>query len=83
MSNTSDFVQQVQEVEQQLKTEWQSLQEGWQDCVAVGFNEGVMVPYLKIFQQYLSGEGINGYGLEQLLQQMDKHLQDMASLTNS
>lgn len=82
MSNSSDFVLQVNEVEQKLKTEWQSTQEGWQDSVAEGFNEGVMVPYLRNFRKYLSGEGIVGYGLEQLLQQMERHLQDMASLTN-
>ena len=82
MNNSSDFVIQVNEVEQNLKTEWQSTQEGWQDRVAEGFNEGVMVPLLKNYQQYLSGEGISGYGLEQLIQQMERHLQDMASLTN-
>jgi len=80
MSNTPDFVRQVQDVEQKLKTEWQSVQEGWQDRVAEGFNEGTMVPYFKNFQQYITGEGISGYGLTLLLQQMDRHLQDMASL---
>lgn len=82
MSNTPDFVRQVQEVEQKLKSEWQSVQEGWQDCVAEGFNKGTMMPYSKTFQQYITGEGINGYGLEQLLQQMERHLQDMALLIN-
>ena len=82
MNNSPDFVLQVNEVEQKLKTEWHSTQEGWQDSVAEGFNEGVMVPLLKNYQQYLSGEGITGFGLEQLLQQMERHLQEMASLTN-
>lgn len=82
MSNTPDFIHQVQEVEQKLKTEWQSVQDGWQDNVAERFNEGVMIPYLRNFQQYLSGEGTSGYGLEQLLQQMDRHLQEMSSLIN-
>lgn len=80
MINTPDFVRQVQEVEQKLRTEWQSVREGWQDSVAEGFNEGAMEPYSKNFQQYITGEGISGYGLERLLQQMECHLQDMASL---
>lgn len=82
MSNIPDFVSQVQDVERKLKAEWQSVQEGWQDSVAEKFNEGVMVPYSKNFQQYITGEDITGYGLEQLLQQMERHLQDMASLTD-
>lgn len=82
MSTLPDFVAQVQEVEQKLKAEWQSVQEGWQDSVAEGFNVGVIEPYMLNFQQYVTGEGINGYGLEQLLQQMDRHLQDMNSLVN-
>jgi len=82
MSNTPDFVHQAQEVEQKLIAEWQSVQDGWQDIVAERFNEGVMIPYLRNFQQYVTGEGISGYGLEQLLQQMDRHLHEMSSLTN-
>lgn len=82
MSNIPDFVHQVQEVEQKLHAEWQSVQAGWQDSVAERFKEGVMVPYTKNFRQYITGEGIGGYGLEQLLQQMERHLQDMASLTS-
>lgn len=82
MSNTPDFVRQVQEVEQRLNSEWQTVRGGWQDCVAERFNEGVMIPYSRNFQQYITGEGITGYGLEQLLQQMERHLQDMESLNN-
>ena len=82
MSNIPDFVRQVQEVEQKLKAEWQSVQGGWQDGVAERFNEGVMVPYSRNFRQYITGEGITGYGLEQLMRQMERHLQDMGSLTN-
>lgn len=82
MSSIPDFVHQVQEVEQKLQAEWQSVQAGWQDSVAERFNEGVMIPYMKNFRQYITGEGISGYGLEQLLQQMERHLQDMASLTS-
>lgn len=82
MSNTPDFMFQVQEVERDLKAEWLSAHKGWQDSVAEGFNSGVMEPYLRNFQQYLTGEGINGNGLHHLLQQMDKHLQEMATLTD-
>lgn len=82
MSVKPDFVLQVQEVEQKLKTEWQSVQAGWQDCVAERFNEGVMIPYSRNFRQYITGDCITGYGLEQLLRQMERHLQDMESLTN-
>lgn len=77
-----DFVHQVQDVEQRLKSEWQTVQQDWQDSVAEGFDNGVMVPYMKNFHQYVTGEGISGFGLERLLQQMDTHLQQMDSLTN-
>lgn len=76
-----DYVYQVQDVEQRLKSEWQKVQQGWQDSVAEGFNEGVMIPYLQNFRQYLTGEGLCGYGLEGLLQQMETHIQQMDSLT--
>ena len=81
MSSTTDFVAQVRDVERKLTTEWQTVQQGWQDSVAESFDEGVMKPYMRNFQQYLSGEGLSGCGLEQLLQQMDRHLQEMNSLT--
>ena len=80
MSNIPDFVSQVQEVEQKLKTEWLSVQAGWQDHVAESFREEIMEPYQQTFQQYIAGEGFGGCGVEQLLLQMDKHLQDMDSL---
>lgn len=82
MSTIPDFVPQVHEVEKNLKAEWNSVQEGWRDNVSDGFNNGVMTPYLQIFQQYVTGDGLSGYGLEQILQQMDRHLQEMNSLTN-
>ena len=76
-----DFVFQIQEVERKLKAEWQSVQQGWKDRVAEGFDTGVMQPYIQNFQQYITGKGISGYGVEKLLSQMDKHLKDMAPLT--
>jgi len=82
MVGSPDFVLQVQEAERKLQAEWQSVQEGWQDSVAEGFDNGVMIPYMRNFRQYLTGEGISGYGLEHLLQQMDSHLQEMESLIN-
>ena len=81
MSAIPNFVGQVQEIERNFNTEWQSVQEVWQDSVADGFNEGVIVPYTQNFRQYITGEGINGYGLERLLQQMSQHLQEMESHT--
>lgn len=82
MSTIPDFVYQVQETEHNLNSEWQCVHEAWQDIVAEGFREGTMEPYMRNFQQYLTGDGISGLGLEQLLIQMDKHLNDMASLLN-
>ncbi len=82
MSAIPNFVSQVQEVERELKTEWNSVQEGWQDSVAEDFNERVMEPYMRNFPQYITGEGISGYGLEQLLQQMEKHIQEMNTLVS-
>lgn len=81
MSNIPDFVLQIQEVERNLKAEWQLVQQDWRDQVAERFNSGIMEPYSRNFQQYITGEGIKGYGVDELMQQMDKHLQEMASLT--
>lgn len=83
MSNTPDFVNQVQEIEHDLDTEWQSIQKGWRDYVAERFNEKVMKPYLQNFRQYITGEGISGCGLEQLLQLMEQHLQEMTSIAGN
>lgn len=80
MSSIPNFVSQVQEIEKKQMSEWQSVQDCWKDIVAEGFRKGEMEPYMQNFQQYIMGEGINGYGLEQLLQQMEKHLTDMESL---
>jgi hypothetical protein len=80
MCNVPDFVAQVQDVEKKLITEWQSVHDNWKDRVAEGFNDGVIEPYLHSFQQYITGDGINGLGLEQLLIQMKEHLEDMDSL---
>lgn len=82
MSSSPDFVAQVQDVERSLNAEWNGVQEGWQDSVAEGFNEGVMGPFLRNFRQYVTGEGLSGYGLDQLLQQMENHQQQMEMLTN-
>lgn len=81
MSNTPDFVLQIQEVEHSLSTKWQEVQTGWRDQVAERYKTGVMEPYSKNFNQYISGEGISGYGVAEMLQQIQKHLQEMASLT--
>lgn len=77
-----DFVSQVHNIEQKLESEWQTVQQGWQDAVAQRFNDEVMAPYMLNFRQYITGNGISGYGLEQLLQQMNQHQQKMDSLTN-
>lgn len=79
--NTPDFVFQIQEAERQLKAEWQVVQENWRDQVAERYRTGIMEPYSKNFQQYLTGEGLKGYGVADLMQQMEKHLQEMSSLT--
>lgn len=80
MSNIPNFVSQVQNVEHQLKSEWMSTQEVWRDSVAEGFGVGSMEPYLRNFPLYLAGDGFEGLGLDVLLRQMDKHLQDMDSI---
>ena len=81
MRNIPDFVLQVQEVERNLQAEWQLAQEDWKDHIAERFNNGVIEPYSKNFQQYITGDGLKGYGVDQLMQQMDKHLHDMSALT--
>lgn len=81
MSNIPDFVLQIQEVERNLKAQWQLVQEDWRDSAAESFKNDIMEPYTRNFQQYITGEGIKGYGVDKLVQQMDKHLQDMERLT--
>lgn len=83
MRNRSDFVSQVKEIEDNLNAKWQSTQDGWHDSIAERFRDGIMEPYSKNFQQYITGEGINGYGIAKLMQQMEKHLQEMSSLTGN
>ena len=80
-NNRPDFVSQIKEVESNLNAQWQSTQDVWDDPVADRFRSGTMEPYSKNFQQYLTGEGINGYGIVELMHQMEKHLQEMSSLT--
>lgn len=80
MSNVSSFVTQVQNVEQQLQSEWMAVQKVWCDSVGDNFGTGVMVPYMRNFPMYISGDGSEGLGLDVLLKQMDKHLQDMDSI---
>ena len=81
MSNIPDFVLQIQEAERNLKANWQVVQQDWRDATADSFYEGIMEPYCSNFQKYITGEGIRGYGVDKLMQQMDKHMQDMAKLT--
>lgn len=80
--NHPDFVQQVNSVEQKIRSEWQTVQEGWKDNVAAKFDNDNMQPFMLTFKKYVTGDGISGYGLEQLMQQMDRHQQDMDSLAN-
>lgn len=81
MSNIPDFVLQVQEVERNLKARWQVVQQEWKGAASDSFNSDIIEPYCRNFHQYITGEGIKGYGIDRLMQQMDKHLQDMARLT--
>ena len=81
MSNIPDFVLQIQEAERNLKAHWQVVQQDWRGDTADSFNDGIMDPYCQNFQKYITGEGIKGYGVDQLMKQMDKHMQDMAQLT--
>ncbi|MBQ9587152.1 MAG: hypothetical protein IJK36_06895 [Bacteroidales bacterium] len=80
MPNNPDFVNKTREVQSLVEQQWLSVRQGWKDSVASGFNDGAMVPFLHFFDQYITGEGISGLGLEQLLSQMDNHLQEMNSL---
>ena len=81
MNNTPDFVLQIQEVEHDLTAKWQEAQQVWRDNVAERFRTTIMEPYTHNFNQYLTGEGINGYGVADLMQHMNMHLQEMSSLT--
>lgn len=76
-----DFVSDVCNVEQHLDSEWQTVKQVWQDDVARRFEVDIVEPYMRNFSQYIYGEGFCGMGLEQLLQQMEQHQQEMSSLT--
>lgn len=80
MSNIPNFVSQVQNVEHRLQSDWTSIQEVWRDSVAESFSVGSMEPYMRNFPAYIAGDGFEGLGLDVLLRQMDKHLQDMDSI---
>ena len=75
-----DFVNQVRNVEQRLDSEWQTVRQAWQDDVGRRFEVDTMEPYMINFSQYINGEGFSGMGLEQMLQQMEQHRQEMSSL---
>ena len=79
--NIPDFVQQIQEVERNMKACWQVTQDDWKDQSAQSFDEHIMQPYLKVFESYITGEGIKGLGVEELMQHMDKHLRDMEEIS--
>lgn len=81
MSNIPDFVLQIQEVERNLKARWMLTQEDWRYSAADSFNDYIMDPYCRNIHQYITGEDITGYGVDQLIKQMDKHMQDMSQLT--
>lgn len=81
MSNIPDFVLQIQEVERNLKATWEVVHEDWRDAAAQSFNDDVMSIYVSNFSRYITGDNLTGYGVDELMQQMDKHLQDMAELT--
>lgn len=81
MGNIPDFVLQIQEVERNLKATWQVVQEDWRDKSSENFGNWIMVPYTKNFSQYITGDGISGLGVDDLMKQMDKHLSDMERLS--
>ena len=81
MSNIPDFVLQIQEVERNLMAQWALVQEDWRDSAGESFQRDIMEPYTRNFHKYITGEGIKGYGVDKLVQQMDRHLQDMERLT--
>lgn len=81
MSNIPDFVLQIQEIERNLKATWEVVHDDWRDESAQSFNDDVMPIYLSNFSRYITGNNLTGYGVDELMQQMDKHLQDMAELT--
>lgn len=81
MSNIPDFVLQIQEAEGNLKGLWQIVQSDWRGATADSFKEWIIEPYCDNFHQYITGEGIKGLGVDQLVQHMDKHMQDMSRLS--
>lgn len=81
MSNIPDFVQQIQEIERNLKAQWNVTRQIWLDQQAERFDESVMQPFCQNFQDYITGNNLTGYGVDELVKRMDKHLQDMSSLT--
>ena len=81
MGNIPDFVLQIQEAERNLKAKWQMVQNDWRGQAANNFNSGVMEPYTANFHKYITGDGIRGCGVDDLMKRMDKHMQAMAKLS--
>ena len=81
MSNIPDFVLQIQEVERNLKARWRVVKTGWNGAAADSFDSNVMSKFSLYIEQYITGNGITGLGVDKLLSQMDKHLVDMQQLS--
>lgn len=81
MSNIPDFVLQIQEVERNLKARWRVVKTGWNGAAADSFDSNVMSKFSLYIEQYITGKGITGLGVDKLLSQMDKHLEGMQQLT--
>ena len=79
MTDKTNFIQQVQVIERELRARWDSVHEGWQDSVTEGFSNGTMDSYMQNFSKYLDGYE-SCYGLKYLINQMEKHLGDMEEL---
>ena len=81
MSNIPDFVLQIQEAERNLRARWKVTQNDWRGGAADSYNENVMEPYFRYFYRYVKGEDLKGYGVDELMKQMDKHMKDMEEIT--
>lgn len=79
----SILVSEVQSIIQRFEKQRNYLAEVWQDKVHERFDKDALEPFCKHINSYLSGEGLESCGLEDILKRMSQHLSDMSSLTGN
>lgn len=76
-----DYVRQIQEIERQFGSQAAVTAEKWSDDVAKRFYYKFVDRYSKDMHSYLTGEGITGKGLDDLLRFVEQKANEMTALS--